>query len=175
MMHNQSAHTVPITYYMYQNVIIWELFCTLPFALSQQVYLCVILLAVVVGKTITRLISEIDDERVYYQTKISNAAVLALEEVEGTESRVRNWEMFYMQSLMLCACLNRFFSLILFMIISIDFITILGFTSGFIIGEQLSSAYFSHIIFSVVLFLAYETLFLLPFIAVYEKLSRKKI
>jgi hypothetical protein len=172
MMRNNSANSLPITYYMYQNIIIWVLFSTFPFALSQQVYLCAILLAMLLGKAITRLIFEINEEREYYEKRIGDCVVVKEKEIQLTDQKIRNWEKCHMQTLLFCGSLGRFFNMILFTTYSIDFMTFLGFMSG-LIGRGKSDASTFLYFLPHLVFLAYGTVFLLPLVVVHEKVSIK--
>jgi hypothetical protein len=168
---NHTAHYLPITYHMYQNIIIWVIFSTLPFILSQQVYLCAVILAIILSKAIDRLISQINEERVYYEGKKGTFLVITEKDIEGTEVKVKNWEICRMQSLLFCGSLNKIFSLILFAIYTLDFLTLLGFTSSLMREDGVNVTRSWYLIFGDLVFLSYGTVFLLPLVAVYEKVS----
>jgi hypothetical protein len=171
MVSENLATPLPMTYDAYQSIIVWTLFSTLPFALSQQIYLCIIILAIVLGKGVERLICQINEEASYYTERLKKLVRITEKEIEVTDEKVRNWEVFHMQTLLFCESLNQFFSLILFAIYGIDLMTVLGFTSDLINNQKSDVTANLHLILSILIFFLYGTVFLLPLVLVHEKVN----
>jgi hypothetical protein len=165
------AAPLPMKYYLFEYIILWTLFSTIPFILSQQVYVCAIILAMVLGEAVKRLDLQIQEELKYYKERNGSSVGVSDKELELTEGKVKIWEFYRMQILVLLGSVNNFFSLILFAIYGMDFLTLLGFTSNLIKNPRSDVDSYTYLIGSSVIFVLYGTIFLIPFVKVHEEVS----
>jgi hypothetical protein len=169
MMSENAYPPLPIKEYTYQFVIIWTIFCSVPFLLSQQVYLCLIILAMILSEAMKKLDDEIQEEVEYYMGSKGGSVIFKKKETNLSEEKVKQWEVCHMRMLLFCQSLNRFFNLILFFIYGLDFVALLGFISNIVQNYRSDAISYAFLIFSSLLFLSYQTVFLLPLVAVHEK------
>ena len=149
----------------WQGLLIWLTFSNIPFILSQQAYLYIVLLAALLNRAIKDMIQEMKvvTEQLVDQSKGEEVV---------TEKEVKLWRTKHMATLKYCGLINDSFSLILFVIYWLDFLTLLGYTSEFTnISSNAPITTYLRLIFNCVLFASYGALIPIPLVCVYENVS----
>ncbi|OWA52882.1 hypothetical protein BV898_17324 [Hypsibius exemplaris] len=164
MTYGDIATPLPMAYLMYQYISVWTVFCTFPFVLSQQVYICVIVLAVILTEAVKSINQQIKQEIVLYEGRFAGKNELAM-----TEEKIIVWENAHLRVLLFCRCVNHYFSWILFIIYGLDFLTMMGYSANVIKNPRTDADSYVYIIGSIIIFGSYGTVFLLPFVHVYEQ------
>ncbi|OQV23345.1 hypothetical protein BV898_02792 [Hypsibius exemplaris] len=164
---------LPITYYAFQGVVIWTLFSSVPFIMSQQLFTCVIMLAMLPQAAMKGLNREVGDETAYYEVQ-SQFATTRLTSVPRkllllTEERVRMWEATYMSTLIFIGRVNDFFGWILFILYGLDFLTLLGFVSNIVNNARSDWQSYAYLFLSSAIFLLYLTVFVCPLVSTQEE------
>ena len=168
------AAPLPMHFLFYQSIIIYALFSTLPFILSQQVYSAVIILAVLLGEAIKKLTREIHEET--HDVEQSNGVFDGNgRELELTEKKVKNWQAYHMKIVFFRERLNGFFGDILFVVYGMDLLTLFGFLSSIVKNVRTDALSYEYLLLSSVIFLMYGTVFLIPLVMVHEMVSALKI
>jgi hypothetical protein len=162
---------VPMRYTLLQSILIWSCLCVLPFLISQQVYSCVILLATILYDAIKAMHHQIKEEIKHFEEINVNFLAAGENDFDLAGKKVMEWKGRHTQMLLFCERINHFFSLILFVIYGLDFITVVSFASGIVKSERTDVDYYLYLCWSVLIFLIYGTVFLLPLVLVYEKVS----
>ncbi|GAV06727.1 hypothetical protein RvY_16667-1 [Ramazzottius varieornatus] len=148
----------------WHSLVIWVLFSNIPFVLSQQAYLYPVLLATLLNRAIKDL-----------KHDLKAATVRVCETTESdiiTEMEVKIWRAKQMAMLRFCGLINDCFSLILFFIYWLDFLTLLGYTSSFTkisSGEPITT--YLRLVFNCIVFASYGALIPIPLVCAYENVS----
>lgn len=148
-------------------LILWSLFVSVPYFLSQQVYLWAIISAAILSSTLKSLKEQIREE--YLVVKKYDKGQLPLVEISN---KVKTWQTTHMEMLRFCKQLDHFFSWILFFIYCCDFTILLGYTAGIVNHIHEEGWFVKNIAeygYSVLVFAAYGTVFAIPFVKVYER------
>jgi hypothetical protein len=171
---NQGLFPIPVQFPMMYSLFLKIFFSAFPFILSQQIFVCLIVFAIVLIEAINELKRKINEEIFFYEERKFVPDGIGEQEIESTERKVKAWEYFYLRILLFHQSINGFFSLIIFLIYGMDFVAVLGYTSSLVQGTQ-SSVFEATAtrIFCVVVFLSYGTLFFWPLVLVHEKVSRR--
>jgi hypothetical protein len=164
---------LPIEYYLYQNIIVDTLFRIVPFILSQQVFLCVVILAVLLNETVQELNNRIHKQTITFETKNNSSELIGINEIVCLGKKIQKWKMYHLHLLLLCQSVDKFFNFILFAVYGLDFVALLGFTSNIVQGSTLDVYFFIFLICSSLIFLLYETALVFPLVTVHEKASSK--
>jgi hypothetical protein len=170
---DEGAAPIPIKYPMIDALLAMVFFRAFPFTLSQQIFACLIVSALVLNEAVSQLSLKISEEIVYYKGRKFVSGIIGEQEIQSTETKVKAWQCHHLRFLIFSESINNFFSLIIFLIYGMDFVAILGFTSGLVQSNE--SGIFkvtATSIFSMVIFLSYGTLFFWPLVSVYEKVSK---
>ena len=164
---------LPIKYLTYQSIVIWSLFSTMAFVLSQQVYVCAIIPAIVLHDVVARLDREVREDTASFERRSARGWPFRLNEREMAvaEEKVIQWETRRMQMLLFCGEITDFFGVILMVIYGLDFLTLLGFSSNIVNSTRTDLPSYLYLALSCAISLAYLTVFLFPLVAVYEKVS----
>ena len=155
-----------------QYVSFWSLIDIL-FVLSQQVIMSSVILAVMLVKVLELLEAEIQAE-IHNHIDRSNHRVLS-DFWPDFGRKIRFWPCAYTESCKLLQQFNDFFSMILFTSVGLDVMSALAFSMSILttdIKGPYPKSYLAYQIFNVGLFLSYTTIFLSPFIVLYEKASK---
>jgi hypothetical protein len=168
---DESIAPLPVKMYTWQFVIINSLFSTLPFMLSQQVYLCVVISVIVLYSVSQALAEELQQEILFYQLLKGRGAIFE-GAVGRTEIKLHRWKCIHFDLVRLTEIINDFFGMIFLMTYGLDTLTMLGFTSWVIStsGRQ-NPARYTYSIGSVVLFGAYVTMLPSAMIVLLEKVK----
>jgi hypothetical protein len=160
------AGPLPIKMLTWQYIVLDYLFRAVPFVLSQQVYVCAIMLVVTLSGALQNLTEQMNREKLVYQLGIGQN--INEKGWKKTEANLKKWKNIHFDMLRLTDRLNTFFRLIFFITFRLDLLTLLCFASWIITGkrEMISYAFSSG---SVLLFGIYVTFFPLPMVIVYEK------
>ncbi|GAU99979.1 hypothetical protein RvY_10908 [Ramazzottius varieornatus] len=149
--------------------ILWAVFVSVPYFLSQQVYSWALISAAILSSTLKSLKEQIRKE--YTAVIKCGKGHLPLQQLSD---KVTTWQTAHMEMLRFCQSLEHFFSWILFFIYCCDFAILLGYTAGFVnhIHEEgwlrKNIAEFGY---AVLIFASYGTVFAIPFVRVYERSS----
>ncbi|OQV19861.1 hypothetical protein BV898_06131 [Hypsibius exemplaris] len=159
---------LPVKYLTYQSIVLWTLFSTLAFILSQQIFVCAIVLATLLKNILRRLNVEITEELLYFGRKSEDLYGPNEKEILATVEKLRCWEARRMEALLFCGEMNDFFGPILLLIYGMDFLTLLGFSSNIVNNPRTDLDSYMYLALSCALFLAYLTVFSFPMVAVHE-------
>ncbi|XP_055338426.1 uncharacterized protein LOC129588284 [Paramacrobiotus metropolitanus] len=173
---NDAVAPLPMKMTVWQYVITWTLWSTLPFCLSQQIFITVIMLAWILNGCINKLNAAILEERAYFRGVVSShsdqlwsdsKALLVLAEkmhVRITALRHRRLKM-----VTFCEEVTKTYGLILFAIYGLDVFTVCGFVAAIVADtEKFLTAYTLNFL-SLALYGMYATVFMVPMVLVYEK------
>ncbi|OQV13575.1 hypothetical protein BV898_12212 [Hypsibius exemplaris] len=149
--------------------VVSTLFSSLPFLLSQQVFLCLLILSMVLGEALTALARVIQTEIVTYDIVNHRLTPATGKEIAGTLLKVKLWEFHHMQMLLFFQSISQFFSLILFVAHGMDFLVVLGFVANIVLNNRSDLMSYVYLVGSSIIFLSYGTLFLGPLITVHER------
>ena len=166
---------LPITYYAYQGILLWTLFSSIPFILSQQFFVCLILLAILVHDVIKALQREVHSEAIFYEKLLSNKSSKNIVHYNKllllTAKRAKSWTVSYHGLMLICDKINRYFGWIMLVLYGMDFLNMLGFLSNIVNNAENAASSYVYLIFSSLMFLSFLTLFFFPMVAVYETVS----
>ncbi|XP_055338431.1 uncharacterized protein LOC129588289 [Paramacrobiotus metropolitanus] len=161
----------PLRITVWLNEFLWIIFCALPFALSQQVYISLILLALLLRLSLTDVNKNLKD------INASLGIVPELGSRRQSDDLYEHTTLFnqltslktrYLSSLKLCHGLNEAYGSIIFVIYGMDLFTICGFISATVAdGEGFLLAYVLNF-FTIAIFAAYIGL-MIPMVKVYEE------
>jgi hypothetical protein len=154
--------------YTWQYLIIYCIFNILPFVLSQQIFLCAILLAVVLSDVLQALREEIDCQRAAYGSLQTTRD--RKNKYELTARKLTKWETIHHGALVLVENINHYFRSIFLVTYLLDLLTMLGFASR-MSAEVVSFTDYLFSIGSVFLFGFYMTVLPVPLVRVYEKVK----
>ncbi|GAU94748.1 hypothetical protein RvY_06470 [Ramazzottius varieornatus] len=173
---------LPLKITTWQYLILYTLFCIVPFILSQQVFICLIVMAGVLMNALKELRHSIAQcshellENNYRKTTCcfkahGSSAKYGNVLDEMIAEKVNMWQIRHMETLVFLRQLNKFFNWMLFVIYGLDFMTCLGFAAH--VANNTSTVIESHVflLFSAFVFAAYATVFLIPLVAVFEHVS----
>ena len=155
-----------------KTVAVATLLSSVPYILSQQVYICALILAILLNESLKALSHSIyaevssfnvdkDDPPEKYDGQ--KLALLSL--------KVVKWETYHTQILIFFGSVNEFFSLPLFLIHGMDFLAVLGFVANVVVNSRSDIMSHVYLIGSSLVFLLYGTVFLGPLVSVHEKVS----
>ena len=163
---------IPIPMDVFGAAVIWTVFCTIPFIISQQILVAVVTVAFVISQALTELTRKIQTEITFFQQGNSRSFVMVVDqETALLEERVRKWQCGHMEILIFFGRVNRYFSSFLFVFYSLNIVTVLGFVANLIANSRSDTQSYIYLIGSSLIFFSYGTVFLIPLISVYEKVS----
>jgi hypothetical protein len=157
---------VPIKIYAWQNVIITSFFRTLPFVLSQQVYICSIILVLVLSTALHTLEEELNYEMMLYATNVDGT--IGRQEINNTKKKLQKWECLHVCMLLFVQSINEFFGWTFFTSYVMDVLTM---SSWIVSGITTDILQYTFAISSVVIFGLYATLFPLLLVGLYERVN----
>ncbi|OWA53855.1 hypothetical protein BV898_18275 [Hypsibius exemplaris] len=161
---------LPLPIRTWHFLIIDCFFNILPFCLSQQVYVCGILSALVVSHCLQVFAGEIRNEAAMYKNfKKDHDATKAM---AGTGDRLQRWERIHYQTLQLVKSVNTFFGLIFLITYGFDLLTMLGYTAKIVSDDAQTAFMYAFAVGSVAVFGVYTTVFPFPLVMAHEKCER---
>lgn len=171
---NRAVDPLPVNMTVWQYVITWTLWSTLPFCLSQQIYITVIMMAWVLHCCVCQLNDCIDQERHEFRKFITSGRLL-LSDVAVRKlatdmyETVRKLRQRRMKMVTFCEELNSTYGLILFSIYGLDVFTVCGFIAGIVAHTETFASAHTLNALSVILYGTYATMFMIPMVLVHEK------
>jgi hypothetical protein len=166
---NDILAPIPFKIFTWQYIITTSLFRLFPFALSQQVYLCAVILAIILFNVLESLGHEICDETALYK-HAENQEVEGVQ-MEKTKSKLKKWEYIHFYAGLLYEGINNMFGLVFLMTYLLDSLIMLGFGSWLISYTTDTLSEYAFSIGSFILFGVYATVFPIPMVRVYEKVK----
>jgi hypothetical protein len=156
---------LPIKMQVWQYATFLLIFMVVSFIFSQQVFLILLFSASILGKALKSVncsIRETTAQFIEYPEVISWAEL---------EERLVHWRAVYSDARNLCDELNRYFSLILFVIYSLDFFSLLGFGAMILVIVKALLERYMFFMSSAMMFTLHITVFLIPLISAHEQVS----
>ncbi|GAU92249.1 hypothetical protein RvY_04353 [Ramazzottius varieornatus] len=145
---------------------IYQLFCTIPYILSQQIYTLLIVPSGVLYESIDLLLNDIRNAQ-YGHAEITTVSGRWQRTLELSDT-VDEWADRYRAIVEFVERLNESFSWILFAAYGLDFITVLGFAAGMASGAKELKGFF-FLLTCATIFASYGTAYLIPMVKLHEK------
>ena len=159
----------PIFMNYWQCLCVEIIFRHLAYLLSQQVYLCAIILSMTLSNVLTVMLREIEAETV--ANKTTEASQVLEKRLSNTEEKLQIWRDAYMSLMTLIDDLNKFFGVVFFLTYSMDFLAVLGSASWQLVSGPNSfyAMYYVTSVAGVLAFGCFATFLPFPLVIVHEK------
>jgi hypothetical protein len=152
--------------YAWQFLIIDSFFSTFPFFLSQQVFLCAIILVVILSEAFQILERELMHETMSY--RLQEGSFVTRETRKRTLIKLKSWERNHLFLLAFTKSVNDFFALIFLTVYGLDVLTMFSFASWTVTSGSKSPSVYAFAMGSVLLFGSYATILPIPMVQVHE-------
>jgi 7tm Chemosensory receptor len=142
----------------------------LPFLLSQQIYLCAILVVVVMAEALQSVLREIQHQTLLHRSKTSHQ-LMKWKQIQRTRDKVQQWEDKHFKMFLLTQHVNHLFGCIFLIIFGLDVVSIIGFSSLLMNEHEktYTMALYICAIGSVIIFGLYTTILPIPLIMLHDK------
>ncbi|OWA50198.1 hypothetical protein BV898_14723 [Hypsibius exemplaris] len=163
---------LPIRVLTWHHILNMAMVRCVPFVLSQQIYLCVIILGSLVSRALHEMKGEISHETNDYLTLLEAASEGDWKigsALNRTAMKLQQWDVTHFKLLKFTQLLNGHFRWILLAVYALDYLTILCLSARMITQTAHTSMSYLFVLGSVALFGAYISILPIPLIQVLDR------